>query len=139
MSHYHHLTITEREKLAIYHAQGLSITKIAAQLKRNKSTISREPARNMIKADYMPCRAQMKYTNRRKSCRPHRKPDSKEVAQFVESKFLDHHRSPEQISMRLAMERGMPVISAATIYRAIYAGLFDAGAGHPALLFHPGS
>lgn len=28
--------------------------------------------------------------------------------------------------MRLALERGMPVVSTATIYRAIYAGLFDA-------------
>ena len=128
MSHYHHLTILEREKLAIYHAQGLSITKIAAQLKRNKSTISRELTRNASKADYLPCRAQMKYTNRRQACRPHRKLDSKELAQFVESKFLDHQWSPEQISMRLAMERGMPIISTATIYRAIYAGLFDAEA-----------
>ena len=90
MIHYHHLTILEREKLAIYHAQGLSITKIAARLNRNKSTISRELMRNRIKEDYTPFVAQGKYMKRRKVCKQHRKLDSKELARFVARKFLDH-------------------------------------------------
>ena len=126
MSHYHHLTILEREKLAIYLAQGLSLTKIAATLKRNKSTISRERKRNSVKEQYTPCLAQGKYAKRRKACKPHRKLDDKYLSQLVENKFLDHQWSPEQISMRLRRERGVPVISTATIYRAIYAGVFDA-------------
>lgn len=126
MSHYHHLTILEREKLAIYLAQGLSLTKIAATLKRNKSTISRERKRNSVKEQYTPCLAQGKYAKRRKACKPHRKLDDKYLSQLVENKFLDHQWSPEQISMRLRREHGVPVISTATIYRAIYAGVFDA-------------
>ena len=41
---YKRLSITEREKLMFYLAQGLSICKIAAILGRNKSTIARELA-----------------------------------------------------------------------------------------------
>lgn len=62
----YHFTILEREKLAAYHAQGLSVTKIAARLNRNKSTISRELTRNRIKEDYTPFVAQGQYVKRRK-------------------------------------------------------------------------
>ena len=43
---YKHLSITEREMIAIYRAQGKSRCQIAKLLGRNKSTISRELARN---------------------------------------------------------------------------------------------
>ena len=43
---YKHLSITERELIAIYRAEGKSICQIAKLLGRNKSTISRELARN---------------------------------------------------------------------------------------------
>ena len=39
--------------------------------------------------------------------------------------FVVHHWSPEEISGRLRLEYHKPVISYATMYRAIYAGMFD--------------
>ncbi|MDY5057303.1 MAG: hypothetical protein SPE84_08100 [Bullifex sp.] len=38
---------------------------------------------------------------------------------------MDLHWSPEQISERMRLEAGMAVISANTIYRAVYRHLFD--------------
>ena len=43
---YSHLLLEERDRLAILRAEGVSINDIARQLKRNKSTISREFKRN---------------------------------------------------------------------------------------------
>lgn len=43
---YKHLSITERELLLIHLTQGKSLCQIAKILGRNKSTISRELARN---------------------------------------------------------------------------------------------
>ena len=67
---YKHLSITEREKIAIDLALGRSICSIAKSLSRNKSTISRELARNP--QEYLPSRAQAAYHKRRKKCRPHK-------------------------------------------------------------------
>ncbi len=69
---YKHLSITERENLLFYLAQGKSRCQIAKLLGRSKSTISRELARN--DADYLPSKAQARYKRRRKNCRPHRLP-----------------------------------------------------------------
>ncbi len=52
---YKHLSIQEREWLLIYLVQGLSLCQIAKLLGRNKSTISRELARNPGK--YLPSKA----------------------------------------------------------------------------------
>ncbi|MBR2773571.1 MAG: hypothetical protein IKD73_01110 [Selenomonadaceae bacterium] len=43
---------------------------------------------------------------------------------MVKKWFLDRHWSPEQIAARLKLE-GYPTISCKTIYRAIYAAMFD--------------
>ena len=81
---YNHLSITERELIAIYRAEGKSICQIAKLLVRNKSTISRELARNP--GDYSPSKAQTRYKRRRQKCRPH------------------NQWSPEQIANRLKLE-----------------------------------
>ena len=44
MSLYNHLTINEREKILFFYAKGYSISKIAKEINRNKSTISRSYA-----------------------------------------------------------------------------------------------
>lgn len=46
MSHYHHLSISEREKILILRTEGKSFRSIAAQIGRNVSTVSREITRN---------------------------------------------------------------------------------------------
>lgn len=46
MSHYHHITPEEREKIFFFKAKDFSITQIAKETGRSKSTISRELKRN---------------------------------------------------------------------------------------------
>lgn len=125
MSHYNHLTIKEREKLMSFRAKGFSITQIAQELGRHKSTISRELRRNSKEEDYSPSAAQDNYKQRRQHCKAQKKLSNADLYQFVKDKFLVHQWSPEEISGRLKYESGNQCISTTTIYRAIYAGLFD--------------
>ena len=62
---YKHLSITEREKIAIYRAQGLTLDAIAQMLGRHQATISRELNRNP--EEYSPSKAQAAYLKRRKN------------------------------------------------------------------------
>ena len=116
MCHYHHLTLLE----------GLSISAAARSLGRSKSTISRELRRNTPKyGPYIPCRAQRQYAKRRKVC--HRKKIlllNQPLFLLIKDKFLNHQWSPEQIAGRMKQE-GKPCVSYSTIYRAIYARLFN--------------
>lgn len=125
MSHYKHLTLIEREKIMFFSAKGYSITAISKELNRNKSTISRELKRNSSSGIYIPCKAQLKYHERRRSCKPKKRLDNPLVWKFVRDKFLEHQWSPEQIAGRLRYENSNIHISYSTIYRGIYAGCFD--------------
>ena len=120
---YKHLNITEREMLMFYRAQGLSICQIAKLLERNKSTIARELKRNAT--DYLPSEAQACYQRRRKKSCPHKKLAKPDLFNLVKILFLELHWSPEQIANRLKLENYPIQISYKTIYRAIYAGMFD--------------
>ena len=120
---YKHLNITEREMLMFYRAQGLSICQIAKLLERNKSTIARELKRNAT--DYLPSEAQACYQRRRKKSCPHKKLAKPDLFNLVKILFLELHWSPEQIANRLKLENYPISISYKTIYRAIYAGMFD--------------
>lgn len=126
MGHYKHFTLEEREKLLFFIGQGLGVTEIAQALGRNRTTIYRELKRNSSKREgYLPVNAQKRYEKRRKGCRKHKCLEDPALFELVKDKFLEHHWSPEQISGRLKLE-GLPYrISYATIYRAIYAGMFD--------------
>jgi IS30 family transposase len=115
----------EREKIAIYKAQGLSSGAIAKLLGRHKSTISRELRRNTFNGEYLPSKAQAAYVKRRKKCCPRKKLSDKDLFERVKRNFLDLHMSPEQIAGRLKLEDYPVTISYKTIYRAIYAGMFD--------------
>ena len=120
---YNHLSIQEREKLLIHLVQGLSLCKIAKLLGRNKSTISRELVRNG--AEYSPSKAQAHYRRCRKKCRPHKILENVDLFALVKKLFLGRQWSPEQIANRLKLENYPIQISYKTIYRAIYAGMFD--------------
>lgn len=125
MCHYNHLTLIEREKIMYFHAQKYSVSAIARELHRSKSTISRELRRNADDGFYQPASAQHRYTQRRARCHPHRRLDDPKLRSYVRDKFLNQQWSPEEISGRLALEHHKVIISDNTIYRAIYAGLFD--------------
>lgn len=125
MGHYKHLTLSEREKLLYFLAIGYSVTKIAKELGRSKSTISRELHRNTQKDGYLPVNAEAQYHKRRKKCRRKLLLADAELYALVQDKFLNHHWSPEQIAGRLKLENSAYCISYNTIYRAIYRGMFD--------------
>ena len=119
---YKHLSIVEREKILVHWATGLSICQIAKVLGRNKSTISRELKRNA--KEYSPSKAQAAYRRRRKKCHRHKLLENPDLFALVRKLFLRLHWSPEQIAARLKLE-GLADKSCKTIYRAIYAGMFD--------------
>ena len=60
MSHYKHLTIEEREKLYLMRGQGASLRKIACELGRAASTLSREVKRNELTSTKGICQATKK-------------------------------------------------------------------------------
>lgn len=127
MCHYKHLTLEEREKILFFSAKEYSVTEIAKELGRNKSTISRELKRNREAGPYLPSAAQQKYAKRRKKCKPHKRLADPALLRIVREKFLEHQWSPEQIAGRLALEHHKTIVSYATIYRAIYSGMLDTG------------
>ena len=125
MSHYHHLTIEQRENLLVCVNQGKNNAEIAAEIHCSESTVSREIRRNSAsRQEYSAIKAQRAYEKRRKNSV--RKPilaDPKAV-QTV-SNLLEMAWSPEQISNRLKYEHNQLKISTSTIYRALDAGLLD--------------
>ena len=125
MCHYHHLTLIEREKIMFFRAQGKNLSVIAKELGRSKATISRELRRNGSDTLYIPAMAHKQYRTRRKKCRPHKKLDTPDLLALVKDKFIKHQWSPEEIAGRLRLEKHCASISYATIYRGIYAGMFD--------------
>ncbi|NLY20374.1 MAG: IS30 family transposase [Tissierellia bacterium] len=125
MSYYNHFTISEREKILYLLGKSLSITEISKCLNRNKSSISREIKRNSINGEYSPSQAQEKYTKRRKKCKRRKILSDTSVLSKVKYLFLELQWSPEQISNRLKLENNSISISANTIYRGVYAGVFD--------------
>jgi len=126
MSHYKHLTLIEREKLLFFVGQGFGVSEIAKCLGRSRSTIYRELKRNSSrKTGYIPINAQKRYEKRRKQSKKHKRLEDKGPYELVKDRFLKHHWSPEQIAGRLKKEGSPYHISCTTIYRAIYAGMFD--------------
>ena len=78
---YRHLQYDERCQIRALHQEGVSISEIARQLGRHKSTVSRELRRNAGKAGYRHKQAQRKSEQRRRlffpdslciRCRPKR-------------------------------------------------------------------
>lgn len=125
MDHYHHLSISERESILFMCGEGKGIREIAAALGRAASTISRELKRNKTKTEYSPSQAEKRYRVRRKRCCPRKLLADPAAKALVRRLFLEEQWSPEQISNRLKEEKNAVQVSFATIYRAIYARMFD--------------
>ena len=126
MSHYHHFSIDEREKILILRKEGKNIRAIAILMNRAASSISREIKRNKsYKAEYSAVLAERKYIQRRKNCKKQRLLDNFERLELVKNLFLKGQWSPEEIACRLKLENNPLHVSYSTIYRGIYAGLLD--------------
>lgn len=125
MGHYKHLSTKEREIILCGITKGNSLSRIAKELGRNKSTISRELRRNAGEEFYSPSTAQTFYSNRRRNCCPGKKLLNQDIYILVKNKFLCQQWSPQQISERVRLEKPEQFVSFNTIYRGIYSGMFD--------------
>lgn len=92
---YHHLTVFERIRIAVLSHARFSARKIAEEIGRHHSKISRKLKRNLTN-DYQAETIQKQYINRRLLSKPKGK-FSPHLAQKIE-KALAHTWSPEQIS-----------------------------------------
>ncbi len=116
---YHQIDLEERCKIAQLHSTGCSIRKIASALDRAPSTIAREIKRNRSRqTGYRPGYADQQSRARRWTGS---KLDRNSILREAVLSRLAQGWSPEQVSGRLALERGERVISHETIYRFIYA------------------
>lgn len=113
---YTHLTISERAKIETLLELGYSIRKIANQLNRQPSTISRELKRNgdcTVEEAHARYRSNKSHCGAKSKCTP-------ELKETVQEKLRDTW-SPEQIVGRLYQGQ----LSFKTIYRWIYDGLLE--------------
>ena len=125
MIHYQHLSIEERESIWEKQIKGESVRRIAAELGRSASTISRELKRNQCKQGYRPSDAQKQYHHRREQCRRRRLLAPGSLRDTVVHLLTQQQWSPEQISERMAMEHGKRIVSYSTIYRALKDGYME--------------
>lgn len=119
MSHYTHLSTSERERAMVYKAQGMSIRAIGRELNRSASTISRELKRNSSKeGEYSAERATKQYHHRRKVCKRKLLFEDTVLAKYVIER-LNMQWSPEQIAGRARLEGYAKAFSYISIYRAV--------------------
>jgi len=115
-----YLKAGDRDLLALWRAQGISIREMGRRLKRDPSVISREFARNKTKGEYIAIAAEAK-ARERKSKAGFRKPlKSKEIYSLVMER-LKWGWSPQIIAGRLKKENNkVTVICHETIYTFIF-------------------
>ncbi|MCL6106853.1 MAG: IS30 family transposase [Actinobacteria bacterium] len=117
MGCYAQLTPDERYQIRGLLKAGYSLSELAMEMGRHKSTISREIGRNSGQRGYRPAQAQRLADTRRREAVTRRITD--EHWQIVE-RFIRFDLSPEQASGRLCREQGIK-ISPEWIYQYIYA------------------
>jgi IS30 family transposase len=114
---YEHLTREERYQIHALKRQGVRLAQIAAELKRHRSTITRELKRNGGPTGYKP--AQAHNQARARQC------ERRNALQFSPDEwnhvdtYLRLYLSPEQVSGRLRLEKALP-ISPESIYQRVY-------------------
>lgn len=118
MTSYSHFSPAERQSLAIWRREGLSMREIAWRLRRSPSTISRELRRNGSAQGglYHSASAEMRYRLRRqRSCVLEK---DKRLAAYVVDRLAEGW-TPDQISgrLRLGLEGGLRTLGVKTIYR----------------------
>lgn len=117
-----HLTLLEREEIAIGLATRKSIRQIANMLCRSPSTISREIKRNGGISNYQACLADDAARQRAKRPKPFKLALATELRQIVTNK-LESKWSPDQISgwLKVAYPTRQDMwISHETIYKSLY-------------------
>ncbi len=120
-NNYKHLTIDERELIALCRAAGASLRDIAKALDRSASTISRELKRNPspIAESYSGLQAHRRAEKRKREAGKRKRLKNPVIRRYVETK-LKQGWSPELIAGRLPEERPSAGISHEAIYQYIY-------------------
>lgn len=95
---------------------------IARETESSLLTISRKLKRNRCTQNYRLSETQESYQKRSKRCRRRLQLAKGELRDIVVRLLSSKQWSPEQISMRLELERGALVVNYATIYRALSLG-----------------
>lgn len=117
---YHQVTEEERYQIAALRQAGCWPAQIARHLRRHRSTISRELARNCSPWDggYRPSKAQEQVNGRRSRSRRNQRFGGADWRRV--KRLLRQDWSPEQVAGRLA-KHGVLSISHETIYRYVWA------------------
>jgi IS30 family transposase len=119
---YTHFTAYERGQIQAWLQTGKSRSEMARLLNRHPSSVSREIRRNSMHGIYVAQRAQSRYVERRKECRPSHKLEHGPLWNYVIEK-LSCWWSPEQVAGRLPLEYPHDPrmrISYETLYQALY-------------------
>lgn len=124
MKNYQRLTPSERDKLAVWKAEGVSNKECARRLKRNASTIGRELKRNSSKGKYYVAIHAQGKADEREMVKAHLKQPLKnpDVYAYVTEKLRDGW-SPDGIAGRVKLDHPEDrywCICHETIYRWIY-------------------
>ncbi len=114
---YKHLTQDERYQIHALMRQNISVARIAAELQRDRSTISRELKRNATPNGYKPALAH-KQARARQCARRNARCLSAEQWRHVDA-YLRLYLSPQQCSGRLKLEDAF-TISTESIYQHAY-------------------
>ena len=89
MGRYSHLSIEEREDVMCLCRPGKGVSEIARAIDRDKSTVSREFARNSCARFYRATSAQRRYESRREACCRSRLPGDPERLELVRAHVLE--------------------------------------------------
>lgn len=108
-------------EIGILLRKGYKVSDIALVIGRHPSTVYRELQRNTVSGEYISSKADHKSYVRRKYSKYQAMSivGDMKLREFIETRLLDDHWSPEQTAGRLAHEAGLQQISAPTIYKYI--------------------
>jgi IS30 family transposase len=119
---YTHLSAFERGQIQAFLQEGKPVRQMAKSLGRHAATILREIRRNGAPGHYEAQRAEQRYRERRRQCRPSKKLAYRPLWDYVHRK-LTLFWSPETISGRLRLQYPLDSkmrISHETLYQALY-------------------
>lgn len=114
-----HITAAERGRIEVFLQQDFTPSQIAAQLKRNTSTIYREINERSTPNRYFAEYAQIHYETARKRCRWVGKISHSSTRNYILER-IQLGWSPEQISGRMKLEKRETHVCHETIYKFIY-------------------
>lgn len=110
---------SERDKIAIWFGNGISVREIGRRLSRDHTVISRELKRNRLGDSYQAIHAQ-RLVNKRSVQSRHRHPLKNKLIYAYVLEKLKEGWSPEQICGRLKKENDKSVICWETIYSFVH-------------------